>query len=322
MADLACRMLFDRLNSRSRLAAGIRNQQLNHNNQEMKHTKTVGALAAATVLTTGYALAGEPAPAPMIEPEPESDFFEGEVHVGYNSMYEFRFVDLGQDMVEAGADIGFNLGGGWGVSAGAWYASTNDSKPWGRGAGSSNELDLYAAVSYGFEWLTVEAGYIYYYFPDQVFNGVNWETADTQELYISVGTDFFEDQPWEFGVEATWFYDFDSNDGSYWDVHVTKPFKFTECIGLELTAGVGFADGHGLQLDGSVARWSGYYGASLDGYQGWYVAASLPWQIVENVTLTPYIKYTDGASDLLTNVTDITTGQDYLFAGANLTVSF
>ena len=76
-------------------------KQLNHNNMMTKYTKTIGALAATTMLMGGYAAAE----------------LEGEINVGYTNMYEFRFVDLGQDLVSAGADVAYGFGDGWAGSA-------------------------------------------------------------------------------------------------------------------------------------------------------------------------------------------------------------
>lgn len=313
-----------------------------------KYTRTMGALAAASVMTTGYALAGEPVPAPMPPAEPTRDFFEGEVHVGYANMYEFRFVDLGQDLVEAGADVAFDLGGGWSINAGAWYASTNDDKySWNAGPytvtddndviiergdvycetwqDSFNELDLYAGIGAEFGIFNFEVGYIYYFYPDI-------DDADTSEVYASVGVEL----PWEIGLSTTAYYDIDEFNGLYVDCKVTKSFKFTDCLGLDLAAGVGYGDGHGAQRDNP---WNPR--STRDGYQGWYISAALPWEIVENVTLTPYVRYTDAASDLVTDISTreceydptegpnytmtqfgTSTGKEYVIAGATLSVAF
>lgn len=283
-----------------------------------KHTKIVGALAAATTMAAGYALAGTPVSEPAPAPAPSRGFFEGELHVGYNSMYEFRFVDLGQDMIEAGADVAFDLGSGFSINAGAWYASTNDSKPFGRGAGDFNELDLYAGLRAELEWVDLEVGYIFYHLPGKVFNGIGWNSLDTQELYASVGFKL----PWEIGFGVTTYYDFQRYDGLYVNPEFTKSFEITECFGIDLAVGCGWANGHGLQLSRDSLVFGGNPGGTVDGYQGWYASASFPWKVTDTFTVAPYVKYTDGDSDLLTNLTDITGGQDYFLGGVILTVSF
>ncbi len=70
-----------------------------------KHTKYVGAMAAASALVAGYASAGTPEPVMQSAPTSVESAFSGEVHVGYSTQYEFRFVDLGSDLIEAGVDL-------------------------------------------------------------------------------------------------------------------------------------------------------------------------------------------------------------------------
>jgi len=256
-----------------------------------KISKTVGALAAASTLVAGNAMAE----------------LEGEVSVGYANMYEFRFVDLGSDLVTAAVDVAYDAGP-FAFSAGAWYASWDTPGfPGGFGV-NSDELDLYGGISYNFtDSFAVELGYIYYMFPDT--SGA----FDTQEVYLGASYDF------SFGLSlaSTLYYDFDLNDGWYWDTSIGYSFSFNECLSLDLGAGVAFADGHNLQ-----AKLSPNPGATKDGFQGWYLTAALPWEFRDGVTLTPYIKYTDGDSDLLTNVTNISTGEEHVIAGVSLAVGF
>lgn len=264
------------------------------------YSKTVGALAAASTLVAGYASAE----------------IEGEVHVGYHNMYEFRFVDLGSDLIEAGADISADFGA-WGLSAGAWYGSF-DVPSGGLIAGNTklnfDELDLYAAVNYSIGDLTLEAGYIYYYFPDtgSVMNALGLGVSNTQEVYVGASYDF------SFGLNlaSTWYYDFDANNGWYWDTSVGYSWEFSECLALDLGAGIAFADGHNIQISarpGSVG--------TADGYQGFYASAALPYNFRENMTITPYVKYTNSDGDLATDFYG-NGGQDFLIGGVTVAVGF
>ncbi len=258
-----------------------------------KYTKTVGALAAASALVAGYASAE----------------IEGEVHVGYSSLYEFRFVDLGSDLIEAGVDLSYKLNEGTGFSAGAWYGSVNDSQTFGN---SFDELDLYAAVSQELGPVSLELGYIYYMFQDTP------GTADTQEVYLSASMEVV----WGITAGATYYYDFDSNNGWYLQPEISKSFEFNDCLSLNLSAGVGVADGHGLQVSDSL----GSVGTS-DGFQGWYVKAELPWEFRDGVTLAPYIKYVDADSDLVSDTpivggTGTLGGREHLIAGVKLALAF
>lgn len=253
------------------------------------YSKTVGALAAASTLVAGYASAE----------------LEGEVHVGYSNMYEFRFYDVGDSLFEAGVDLAYETGPVT-FNAGAWYGSW-DRTPGILGAFSpNNELDLYAGVGTDFGPLSLELGYIYYAFPS--FSGAN-----TQEVYLSAGVDLF----WGVGLSSTAFYDFDLYDGLYVDTSISKSFEFNECLGLDLAVGFGYADGHGLQFPSNPFQFG-----SKDGYQGFYVSAQLPWEFRDGVTLTPYVKYTDGDSGLATGPNAIDAGQEFLIAGVKIAVGF
>lgn len=270
------------------------------------YSKTIGALAAASTLVAGYASAE----------------LEGEVHVGYHNIYEFRFVDLGNDLIEAGADLGMNFGD-FGISAGAWYGSSDVP---GALIGNNvkanfDELDLYAGMSYSIGDLTLEAGYIYYYFPDtgSIMGLVGLGTSNTQEFYLGASYDF------SFGLSmgTTYYYDFDANSGWYWDTNIGYTFEFSECLGLELTGGLAFANGHGAQ----VSAKTGSIGTA-DGFQGYYLQAALPWEFRENVTLSPYVRYTGAEGKLATDVANAVIGgtgfggQDYFVGGVSLSVGF
>jgi hypothetical protein len=258
------------------------------NTKMRKHTKYVGALAAASALVAGYASAE----------------IEGEVHVGYSNIYEFRFVDLGSDLIEAGADVSYDTGV-VGLSAGAWYGSVNDSQTIG---GNFNELDLYAAVSKDLGPVSLELGYIYYYFSDTP------GTLDTQEVYLSASYDV----AWGITASATYYYDFDSANGWYLQPEIGKTFEFNDCLALNLSAGVGIADGHGLQARSARLN----PGSTADGFQGVFVKAELPWEFREGVVLAPYLKYTDADSKLAADINTLQGGQDHLIAGVKLSVGF
>ncbi|MCW1885775.1 hypothetical protein OKA04_13625 [Luteolibacter flavescens] len=250
-----------------------------------KYTKIVGALAAASALVAGNASAE----------------IEGQVQVGYATEYEFRFVDLGSDLIEAGVDLSYALNENWGLKAGAWYGSTNDNY------GSFNELDLYAAVGTSVGPVDIELGYIYYWFPDAP------GTSDTQEVYASA----FVDAGFGISAGATFFYDFDANNGWYLQPELRKSFEFNECLSLNLSVGAGFADGLDTQVDTDL-----FSTGSADGFQGWFVKAELPWEFREGVTLSPYIKYADADSGLAGDVNSLQGGQEHLIGGVKLAVGF
>jgi hypothetical protein len=263
------------------------------------YIKSVGALAAASTLVAGSASAE----------------LEGEVHVGYANMYEFRFYDVGDSLFEAGVDLAYETGPVT-LTAGAWYGAWDgNSLTGGTIAGyADSELDLYAGIGTDFGPVSVELGYIYYYFPGYSDNPFRFPSpTNTQEIYLSAGVDLF----WGIGLGSTAFYDFDAFDGLYVDTSISKSFAFNECLSLDLAVGFGYADGHGLQ--GSSNPFSV---GTKDGYQGMYASAQLPWEFRDGVVLTPYMKYTDADGGLSTGPNVFDNGQDFWIAGVKLAVAF
>ncbi|MBM3863584.1 MAG: hypothetical protein FJ385_06475, partial [Verrucomicrobia bacterium] len=129
----------------------------------MQHyCKTIGALAAASALVAGIATAE----------------VEYEISTGYSSMYLWRGLDLGDDLVETSLDVATEYNG-LDLSAGAWYGSF-DNHPYAE----DNELDLYGEVAKDLGFATAGLGYIFYHRP-----GEGGTVDDSQELYVSLSRD-------------------------------------------------------------------------------------------------------------------------------------
>lgn len=258
------------------------------------YSKIVGALAAASALVAGNAMAE----------------IEGEVHVGYSNMYEFRFVNQGTDLVDTGIDLAYKTGN-WTFNAGAWYGSFDAPNSLGGGVLRNNydELDLYTGARYSWDRFSLEGGYIYYYYPDG--------GGKTQEVYLGGSADLW----WGFGLDSTYYYDFDWGSGWYWDNKLTYSWEINACVNLDLALGAAWSNG--LRGQRSSNPWTiANPGATNNGTQGWYVSARLPWTVRENLTITPYIKYTDGASGLKTGPNLLDNSGAFLIGGFQVAVSF
>ena len=224
--------------------------------------------------------------------------FGGAGAVGYCSIYEFRGVDLGSNMVEASATTTATYGD-LVFSASAWYAAVNDNavNP------TPNELDLTLAFAKKLGPVNLTGGYIYYAFNDaSAFNA--------QELYLGAGMDIYA------GVSAnlTAYREIDLYDGWYVDFNLSKTCEINSCLSVVTTAGCGFAEDNGWQLESN--------GDTLDGFQQWYLSVSMPWKFREGFALTPFVKYVDAASDLVSDIPGGGTGADHLIYGAKLSFSF
>jgi len=208
------------------------------------YCKTIGALAAASALVAGNASAE----------------VEYELHTGYTSEYLWRGQDLGNDLVEAGADVA----GEWnsiGLSAGAWYGSYDVSSA-GAATGDYDidELDLYGEVSKDFGFLTASIGYIYYINED-VLNIVD----DAQEVYFGLSRDFGF-----VNASLTYYWSIEGENEGYSELGLDRSFELNQCLALSCATNVGY-----LVEGGDFTAWTTKVG--------------LDWAFRENAKLTPFV---------------------------------
>lgn len=222
----------------------------------------------------------------------------GTVAVGYNSIYEFRGVDLGSNMVEASASIATTYNG-FGFSATAWYATVNDNA----NNPTPNELDLTLGITKSLGPVNLSGGYIYYN-----FFGAN--SANTQELYLGASMEIIAG----ISASATAYRDVDLFDGTYVDFNLSKTFKPCSAVDIVTVVGMGLADDSGWQLKAN--------GRTLDGYQQFYAMVTVPWTIRKGVTLAPYLRYVNADGALMSEVPGAATGGDHIIGGIKLTCTF
>ena len=223
----------------------------------------------------------------------------GNAAICYNSLYEFRGVDLGSNMVEASASLATTYEG-FGFTASAWYATVNDNPI----NTTPNELDLTFGITKSLGPINLSGGYIYYSF----FNATQ---LNTQELYLGASSEIIAG----ITLGATAFYDIDLYNGWYFDANLSKTFKPCSCVDIVTAVGVDFAEDTLLQAKAN--------GKALDGYQGFYAMISVPWALRKDVTLTPYVRYVNADSKLATDsVNRSTTGQEHVIGGLKLSLAF
>ena len=98
---------------------------------------------------------------------------------------------------------------------------------------------------------------------------------------------------------VTGSYDFDLFEGWYIDANLSKSFKVNDILSVVLSGGMGAYQS---------------YGYFDNGVNHLYLKASVPYVIKQDVTVTPYVKYTNADSDFPADFT--TPGAD--FGGENL----
>jgi hypothetical protein len=247
------------------------------------YCKTIGALAAASALVAGNASAE----------------VEYELHTGYTSEYLFRGANLGQDLIEVGADVAGEWNG-IGLSAGAWYGSFKKSGQVDVFNNTADytadtwELDLYAEVSKDFGFVTGAIGYIIYINSDseslEVFNqNFNPNSQDYQEVYFSIARD------WGFVDSSfTYFWGIEGENFGYSELAFSRSFELNPCLALNLDTNVSYL------FDESE-------------FGSWTTSATLDWGFAGTAKLSPFVALSVAIADEL---------DDELVGGAMLSVGF
>ena len=255
--------------------SGTQSATENQHNKMQNYCKTIGALAAASALVAGNANAE----------------VEYEIHTGYSSEYLFRGLDLGDDLIEVGADVATEWNG-LGLSAGAWYGSFDESTF----ATDSDELDLYAEVSKDLGFLKASVGFIAYIYNQGALNKSLVNLKETQEVYFSVARDlgFAE-------ASLTYFWGVQGANDGYSELALSRSFELSPCLALNLGTNVGY-----LVEQGQATAWT--------------TKVALDWGFAEHAKLSPFV----AVSVALSDDTDTSyAGSDNEFvAGSMLSVSF
>ncbi len=242
------------------------------------YCKTIGALAAASALVAGNASAIE---------------LEYELHTGYSSMYLWRGLDLGDDLIEVGADVATEWNG-LGLSAGAWYGSFD--APIGGLQIDSDKLDLYAEVSKDLGFMTASVGYISYIFNQSHFNEDVLNLDNAQEIYFGISRDLgFAN------ASLTYFWDVETDNEGYSELALSRGFELSPCLTLNVGTNVGY-----LVEGGDFSAWT--------------TKASLDWGFVENAKLSPFVALSIALGESSESAWHSTDNE--LVAGSMLSVSF
>lgn len=195
---------------------------------------------------------------------------ESEFHVGYNSQYIFRGVDLGDDAYEYGLDFAGSCECGLDWSAGIWGISPDNED------GNIDELDFYAAVSKDFGGVTVAVGYTAYTYDSSVV------ASDDAEVFIG-----FSGAIAGFDAGATFYF---GTDGVLQEqVLMELSLGYAHTISDTATANLGLT--YGYVLDEGQG---GY--ASSDGSAYFTATLGVDFALSDEITFSPYFSYVDGKS--------------------------
>jgi hypothetical protein len=253
---------------------GRKQQPKTKTNTMQNYCKTIGALAAASALVAGNATAE----------------VEYEISTGYSSMYLWRGLDLGDDLVETSLDVATEYNG-LDLSAGAWYGSM-DNHP----AGNNDELDLYGEVAKDLGFATAGLGYIFYNRSEEG----NVTVDDSQELYVSLSRDLGFAQ-----AAVAYYWDLEEDNDGYSSLSLSRGFELSQCLTLNtgLIYGYLVEQGQSAHLTAKVA---------------------LDYAFRENATISPFVAYSNdlnGDNDTLYGAGGLD-AKTYVVGGAMLNVKF
>jgi len=250
------------------------------------YCKTIGALAAASALAAGN-----------VQAEVEYD-----LHTGYSNEYLFRGLDLGTNLVEAGANVATEFGDGFGWSAGAWYGSYDASNPAGGGALNADELDLFTEFSKDFGFATASVGYIAYLYPQGKGSKAALNLDDVQEISFGVSRDFDI-----VNVSFNYYLAVEGDNYGYMELDLNRSFELNQCLNLVVDTNVGY-----LGDEGSFTAWTS--------------RVALDWNFAGQAKFSPFVAFAVGDR----NRSDFTvaSGNPYrtsgneILGGAMLSVGF
>lgn len=247
-------------------------------------------------------------------PAHSEELLQGEFFAGYQSMYEFRGVDRGDDRVITGADLAYDLGDGLNFVGGLLYGTTSDDDS--SSVPGGDELQLYLGFNHKVDKLTAEAGYIFYHYFDDAdaSSAFTVPTGDQQELYLTLAYELPED----FIISLGYFYEFDLRDGGYAELQLSRTFALNDQVGLRVALGAAYSQDY--NLDRTATRNAGRP-VGLDGMSHYFAEVSAPWAFRENITITPFLKATLADDDLLTSGS-LDKSQDFFLGGASVRFAF
>ncbi len=205
---------------------------------------------------------------------------EGELSLTYQNQYDYRGVNelmpqflVGvDDAIAAEFNASYSLNDQWSLVAGATLATVSD--------GLSLDHNRYrAGVRYTTACYTVELGY---QSQDLNIGGVfgAWG-LDTAEIYLNASTKC----PLTGGTLNLFAaYDIDMLEGTYVELSLKKGFEINETVSVDLTVGVSY----------SFDYWENLLGDTGNDFNHAYLTVGLPVAATENLTVTPYVSYSQG----------------------------
>ncbi|MDF1751668.1 MAG: hypothetical protein P1U89_02715 [Verrucomicrobiales bacterium] len=240
----------------------------------------------------------------------------GSLSFGYDTDYIWKGVRFARDFIWADVNYTFDIPClPVSPTIGVWHGTDLSST-----INYGDETNLYAGVALP-EVMGLEAELLYtmYLFPTTRQPSPGTVGDSFHSIGISASKELFCGVSAEFGSEYYFGGDVaGAGDLSAWYHHAGLGYTMdvTDCIGVELSAGVAYSDG----------LWSGLGGGNVgSGWNHYYVKAGVPITIGCNATLTPYVGYNgtpDGWKAGNVNAIQGANSQDAFHGGVSISVGF
>lgn len=227
--------------------------------------------------------------------------FTGSVSFGYESDYLFRGLNSGSNAFWGSAAANFGLGEKLSLDIGTWYINPTNQLDFLFDPGNvGDELDVYAFLNFDIKGISASWGFTAYAYPEHNSVQPHFGKADTWETSLGLSKDlgFAE-------VGAFIAYDFELNEGWYYELRALKSIALRDCLDLNLGTGIAYSDN------------------GLLGINDWthaYLRTGLGWHMTEAATLNVYSGYNwllDGLNDTIGDFQE-----DEIHWGTSVTVSF
>lgn len=206
---------------------------------------------------------------------------EGELSLSYDSQYSYRGMNdllsqaLGgatDDAITTELNVSYGLSDQWSLVAGAAVnAIIHDD-------GEGVELARYhGGLRYTAECYTLELGYQQ---QDLPFGSPSSIGVTTSEIYLNLGTKC----PLTGGnLNLFVAHDTDLLEGTYVELSLNKGWDLSETVKLDVTVGVSY----------SFDYWDNVLETGSD-FNHAYITVGLPIAATDNLTVTPYVSYSQG----------------------------
>ena len=239
----------------------------NPDNQPRQTMKTTIKTTMKTTMITGAIAIALAAPA-YAE-------LEGELSLSYDSQYSYRGMNdlLSQrydgatdDAITTELNVSYGLSDQWSLVAGAAVATISDGEDF-------DPARYHGGLRYTAECYTLELGYQQQDLPIGGFPA-------TSEIYLNLGTKC----PLTGGnLNLFVAHDIDLLEGTYVELSLNKGWDLSETVKLDVTVGVSYSFDY---WDNIIATGSDFNHA--------YITVGLPIAATDNLTVTPYVSYSQG----------------------------